>query len=82
MKGILRHKQVIVFDFDGLLVNTEEIYWDGWKFAFQENNISVSNQLISSFTGKSIEEVDRLLLNQELISKCCKDFENLGRNIL
>ena len=73
MKGILRHKQVIVFDFDGLLVNTEEIYWDGWKFSFQENNISVSNQLISSFTGKSIEEVDRLLLNQGI------DFKMLQR---
>ncbi|MGT2783991.1 HAD family hydrolase [Streptococcus merionis] len=72
MKGLLNNKKVIIFDFDGLLVNTEKIYLQGWVIAFKTYSVKVSEELLRSFSGKSIEEVDSILQSQGISFKLLK----------
>lgn len=64
MSDLLNNKRVIIFDFDGLLVNTEDIYLQGWVKSLEKYSLIVPEQLLSSFSGKSIEEVDSILHTQ------------------
>lgn len=63
MGNILNNKKLIIFDFDGLLVNTEEIYLKGWEEAFHYYKITISREILLKFYGNSIENVNQVLLS-------------------
>ena len=45
-------KQVAIFDMDGLFVDSERIYADGWKQGFKEYGVIVPEGFVESLTGQ------------------------------
>ena len=66
-------KQVAIFDMDGLFVDSERIYADGWKQGFKEYGVIVPEGFVESLTGQSSasndEKIIRLLKDTELAKK-------------
>lgn len=56
--------KMIIFDMDGLLVNTEKVYYQGWYQAVKEHELDVPQEIIAGWVGKgmheSMEELDQL----------------------
>lgn len=46
-------KQVFLFDFDGLIVNSEKSYYDGWFNALEKLGYKADESLIKGFNGQS-----------------------------
>ena len=46
-------KQVAIFDMDGLFVDSERIYAEGWKQGFKEYGVIVPEGFVESLTGQS-----------------------------
>lgn len=49
-------KELLIFDLDGLLLDTEIIYFDGWLALFKDHNIPLSAEDISSWRGQSWQQ--------------------------
>ena len=49
--------KAIIFDMDGVLVNSEPLHRKAYFDMFEEFNLSVSNKLYESFTGKSTSAI-------------------------
>lgn len=66
-------KQVAIFDMDGLFVDSERIYAEGWKQGFKEYGVRAPKGFIESLTGKSSASNDAkiisLLKDSELAKK-------------
>lgn len=56
--------QAVLFDMDGVIVNTEPLHRKAWYDTFRDLEIPMTDELYESFTGKSTKNVV-----QELISK-------------
>ena len=66
-------KQVAIFDMDGLFVDSERIYAEGWKQGFKEYGVIVPEGFVESLTGQSSAANDAkiisLLNDSELAKK-------------
>ena len=66
-------KQVAIFDMDGLFVDSERIYAEGWEQGFKEYGVKVPEGFVESLTGQSSasndEKIIRLLKDSELAKK-------------
>ena len=49
--------KAIIFDMDGVIVNSEPLHRKAYFDMFEEFNLSVSNKLYESFTGKSTSAI-------------------------
>ena len=49
--------KAIIFDMDGVLVNSEPLHRKAYFNMFEEFNLNVSNRLYESFTGKSTSAI-------------------------
>ena len=49
--------KAIIFDMDGVIVNSEPLHRKAYFGMFEEFNLSVSNKLYESFTGKSTSAI-------------------------
>jgi len=49
--------KAIIFDMDGVLVNSEPLHRKAYFNMFEEFNLNVSNRLYESFTGKSTSSI-------------------------
>ncbi|WP_305152874.1 HAD family phosphatase [uncultured Dubosiella sp.] len=53
-----------IFDMDGLLVNSEDIYRIGWKKAFEAYGLHVDDAIIASWNGKSAMSCEQVIVAQ------------------
>ena len=49
--------KAIIFDMDGVIVNSEPLHRKAYFDMFEEFNLDVSNGLYESFTGKSTSTI-------------------------
>lgn len=56
--------KAVIFDMDGVIVNSEPLHKKAYQNMFNEVNIEVSNELYESFTGQSTLEICKFLCNK------------------
>jgi HAD superfamily hydrolase (TIGR01509 family) len=66
--------KTVIFDMDGVIVDTEPVHKYAYFKHFEELNISVSDEMYASFTGNSTRNVFQKLKNQFNLTE---DVENL-----
>lgn len=60
-KRILKMKNTVIFDMDGVIVDTEPLHKKAYYQHFGELNIEVDTELFSKFTGKSTRNVYQMI---------------------
>ena len=58
--------KAVLFDMDGVIVDTEPLHKKAYFKTFEDLNIEVSDALYSSFTGNSTKKVCELLIQAPL----------------
>ncbi|GCF93059.1 haloacid dehalogenase [Enterococcus florum] len=54
--------KLIIFDMDGLLVDTERVYRDGWLYAIKKHEVVIPDEVVNNWGGKGTK-----IINQEMI---------------
>ena len=54
----------VIFDMDGLLVESEKVYTEGWYHGVGINNVNVSDEVLRNTVGKSITHNKQNLYNE------------------
>ena len=49
-------KSLYIFDFDGLLFDTERVYRDGWRATFDKVGLDMPDAELETWVGKSIDD--------------------------
>ena len=49
-------KELLIFDFDGLLVDTEKVYFDGWLALFKKYQLPITAADIFGWRGQSWQQ--------------------------
>ena len=68
VQGLDDDIQGIIFDMDGLLVNSEKLYWDANIQAAEEENLGTPRDAYLKLTGATVKEMQVLL--SELMTWC------------
>jgi beta-phosphoglucomutase-like phosphatase (HAD superfamily) len=57
--------QTVIFDMDGVIVDTEPVHRYAYFQHFDELNIKVTEEMFTSFTGNSTRNVFKFIFNLE-----------------
>lgn len=69
----------IIFDMDGLLIDSEKVYRDGWIYALHKNELDIEEDVVNSWVGKSIHETGSYLslkYSEEVVNSIREDRES------
>lgn len=73
--------QTVIFDMDGVIVDTEPVHHYAYQQHFKLLNISVSDELYASFTGNSTRNVFQKLKDQFQLTENVEDLIIVKRNL-
>lgn len=65
MSGKRKRLSAVIFDMDGLMLDTEIIYQTAWRNAGQELGYILSDKLLHATTGRPAHDCYRLLLEEQ-----------------
>lgn len=71
--------KAVLFDMDGVIVDTEPLHCNAYYFMFETVGISVSRELYESFTGQSTIEICRQLCKLYELTETPETLVNLKR---
>ena len=71
--------KAILFDMDGVIVDTEPLHSKAYHLMFDAVNINVSDELYASFTGKSTISICRTLVSHFQLSEAPETLVTLKR---
>lgn len=69
---ITNDTKLLIFDFDGLLVDTEKIYKEGWLYALRNHSIDISENTVNSWAGKSFHDTTSYVMSVCREAALCK----------
>ena len=74
--------KAIIFDMDGVLIDSEDAHYHAYKAACNKYGISYSIKMHKSFSGKSSKEIIRLACERSKSIYGCEDIRKLKESIV
>jgi HAD superfamily hydrolase (TIGR01509 family) len=71
--------KTVIFDMDGVIVDSEPVHNLAYQLHFEQLNISVSDELYASFTGNSTKNIYQKLKEKFQLSESIEDLVNTKR---
>ncbi|MEO8774287.1 MAG: HAD family phosphatase [Gelidibacter sp.] len=72
--------KAVLFDMDGVIVNTEPLHQKSYYQMFADINIEVSEELYASFTGQSTIAISKILVDHFKLPMCPQTLVDLKRH--
>ena len=73
--------KTVIFDMDGVIVDTEPVHHYAFRQHFKELNIEVSQEMYASFTGNSTKNVYEKLISSFGLKQDIEDLINVKRDL-
>ncbi len=83
---MLSKMKAIIFDMDGVIFDSEQIYYDACFMAAKRNNLTFSHEFVKQFVGKTSETCQIILQshlqNSQLVEQLWHDWGAARNEIL
>lgn len=73
--------KTVIFDMDGVIVDTEPVHYYAFRQHFKELNIEVSQEMYATFTGNSTKNVYEKLISYFGLKQDIEDLINVKRDL-
>lgn len=73
--------KAVLFDMDGVIIDSEPLHQNAYYGMFKEVGITVSDALYESFTGKATLQICKQLVQEFLLNLAPQELVNIKRNI-
>ncbi len=80
VKKILNHKKIIIFDLDGVLIDSKANMETSWNYSAKKNGISTSFEKYFKFIGLPFKKILlKLKIKKKYFAKLKKDFDHSSK---